>query len=59
MTSIKINLTPNESTIIGYDYYLGRVDKVYLSKTGEFIYLEGLSSQNPKSGIDRDNLRRK
>lgn len=55
-SSIKINLTPNESTIIGYDYYLGRVDKVYLSKTGEFIYLEGLSSQNPKSPLKTDDL---
>ena len=55
-SSIQINLTPNESTIIGYDYYLGRVDKVYLSKTGEFIYLEGLSSQNPKSPLKTDDL---
>lgn len=55
-SSIKLNLTPNESTIIGYDYYLGRVDKIYLSKTGEFIYLEGVSSQNPKSPVKTDDL---
>jgi hypothetical protein len=55
-SSIKLNLTPNESTIIGYDYYLGRVDKIYLSKNGDFIYLEGLSSQNPKSPLKLDDL---
>ena len=55
-SSIKLNLTPNESTIIGYDYYLGRVDKIYLNKKGEFIYLEGLSSTNPKSPLKTDDL---
>jgi hypothetical protein len=55
-SSIKLNLTPNESTIVGYDYYLGRVDKIYLNKNGEFIYLEGLSSINPKSPLKTDDL---
>jgi hypothetical protein len=55
-SSIKINPTPNESTIIGYDYYIGRVDKIYLSKTSDFIYLEGLSSTNPKSPLKTDDL---
>jgi len=55
-SSVKVNLTPNESTIVGYDYYLGRVDKIYLNKNGEFIYLEGLSSINPKSPLKTDDL---
>jgi hypothetical protein len=55
-SSIKLNLTPNESTIIGYDYYVGRVDKIYLSKTGEFVYLKGTSSINPQSPSKTDDL---
>jgi len=55
-SSIKLNLTPNENTIIGYDYYLGRVDKIYLNKNGDFIYLEGLSSPDPKSPLKIDDL---
>ena len=55
-SSIKLNLTPNESTVIGYKYYVGRVDKVYLDKNGEFIYLSGNSSSNPKSPIKIDDV---
>jgi len=55
-SSIKLNLTPNENTIVGYDYYLGRVDKIYLNKNGNFVYVEGLSSQNPTSPVKIDDL---
>ena len=55
-SSIKLNLTPNESTIIGYDYYIGRIDKIYLNKNGEFIYIQGNSSSNPKSPIKIDDV---
>ena len=33
----KLLLSSDESSIIGYDYYLPRVDKLYLNKYGEFI----------------------
>jgi len=55
-SSIKLNITPNESTILGYDYYLGRVDTIYLNKNGEFVYLEGLSSLDPKSPVKADDV---
>ena len=55
-SSIKLNLTPDESTIIGYDYYIGRIDKIYLDKSGEFVYIQGTSSSNPKSPIKIDDV---
>ena len=55
-SSIKLNLTPNENTIIGYDYYIGRIDKVYLDKGGEFVYVQGTSSTNPKSPVKIDDV---
>lgn len=56
LTPIKINLLPNENTIIGYSYYLGRQDKLYLEKTGNFIYDLGTSSSDPKSRNRSDDL---
>ena len=41
-------VTPNESSIIGYSYYLPRIDKIVLNKEGQFSYLKGTSSDNPK-----------
>jgi hypothetical protein len=55
-SSIKLNLTPNENTIIGYDYYIGRVDKVYLDKSGVFVYVQGTSSTDPKSPVKIDDV---
>ena len=54
--SIKQYIIPNESSIIGYNYYLPRVDKVYLNKFGDFIYEKGVSSENPKSPVRNDEL---
>ena len=47
-TSPKHLLAPNTSSLIGYDYYLGRVDRLYLNKYGEFILDKGVSSTDPK-----------
>ena len=47
-SDVKINLSSNESSLVGYDYYLGRVDKLYLDKFGTFILEKGISSKNPK-----------
>lgn len=55
-SSTKLNLSPNESILLGYDYYLGRVDKIYLDKNGEFIYLEGTSSSDPKPPSKSDEV---
>jgi hypothetical protein len=55
-SSIKLNLTPNENTIIGYDYYVGRIDRIYLDKNAEFVYVQGNSSSNPKSPVKNDDI---
>ena len=36
-SSLRTIVTPNESSFLGYSYYLGRIDKLYLNKRGEFI----------------------
>ena len=35
-SSITQFITPNESTLLGYNYYLPRTDCLYLSERGEF-----------------------
>jgi len=45
--SIKVILTPNESCLIKYDVYLGRIDKLYLDSLGGFILERGISSLRP------------
>jgi len=45
-TSPKLIVKPNESSIIGYENYLGRIDKVYLDKYGSFKVVKGTSG-NP------------
>lgn len=46
--SSEVLLSSNESSLIGYDYYIPRVDKLYLDKFGTFILEKGTSSKNPK-----------
>ena len=52
----KLLLSSDESSIIGYDYYLPRVDKLYLNKYGEFIVEKGISARFPKAPIKNDAL---
>jgi hypothetical protein len=47
VASLKTIVTPNETSILGYSYYLGRIDKLYLNKRGDFILVNGTSSDNP------------
>jgi hypothetical protein len=51
----KIILSPNESTLIGYDFYLGRIDKLYLDQYGVFTVLQGIPSVDPKIPNKPDN----
>jgi hypothetical protein len=44
----KLVLKPKESSLIGYNYYLPRIDKVYLDTFGNFIVQKGISEINPK-----------
>jgi hypothetical protein len=42
-------VTPSESSLIGYDFYLPRIDRVVLDKLGNFSVIKGVSSLNPKT----------
>ena len=44
----KIIMSPNESALLGYNFYLGRIDKLYLDKSGMFVVQKGNSSSYPK-----------
>ena len=52
----RVILTPNESSSIGYDYYLARADRLYLDKTGNFIIEKGVSSNTPKAPTKNDAM---
>nr|BAR32975.1 hypothetical protein [uncultured Mediterranean phage uvMED] len=41
-------LVPDENLIVSYDYYQPRRDKLFVNKSGEFEYLEGVPSDDPK-----------
>ena len=53
-TEPKLILSPNESSLIGYDYYLPRIDKLYLDKFGKFILEKGVSAKDPKAPNKND-----
>jgi hypothetical protein len=55
-TEPKLIVSPNESSIIGYDFYLGRIDKIYLDKLGNFTVLEGSPSIAPKAPVKPDQV---
>ena len=48
-------LTPNESSLVGYSYYLPRIDKIVLNKNGTFNLIKGISAQNPKAPTTIDD----
>jgi hypothetical protein len=52
----KIIFTPNESSLINYDFYIGRIDKVYLDSYGSIIVEKGISSINPKEPYKSGDL---
>ena len=43
---------PNESSIIGFDHYLPRMDRLVLTKAGKFTVVKGESSLNPKFPVN-------
>ena len=47
-------LSPNESSLLGYDYYLARIDKLYLDRNKNFILERGISSNTPKEPEKND-----
>ena len=52
----KIILSPNESSLIGYDYYLPRIDKLYVNKFGALLLQKGVSAKSPKPPIKNDDV---
>jgi hypothetical protein len=48
-TEPKIIVSPNEGALVGYDFYLGRIDKLYLDKFGVFTVVQGTPSIDPKA----------
>ena len=50
-SSITEFLVPEETITVGYEFYLPRIDKLFLDKYGTFVYKKGLSSESPKSPI--------
>jgi len=47
-------LSPNENSLLGYDYYLARIDKLYLDRNKNFILEKGISSNSPKAPDKND-----
>lgn len=45
----KLVVKPNESSSVGYSYYLPRIDKLILKKDGSFEIINGTPSDNPKN----------
>ena len=54
--SIKQYLISNENADLGYEFYLPRIDKLYLNKFGEFVYQKGTSEMDPKPPVRTDDL---
>ena len=46
--SVPDPLVPEENLIVTYDYYQPRKDRIFLDKSGDFIYVQGVPSDNPK-----------
>ena len=50
----KFVLKPGEGSLVGYDFYLPRIDRVYLDKFSNVILRKGISSVDPQPPINED-----
>ena len=41
-------LVSEELLIVNYNYYLGRKDRLFFDKNGDFVYLQGVPSEQPQ-----------
>jgi len=48
------NLKPGESSLLGFDFYLPRIDKLYLDKFSNLILSKGESAKDPKESPSND-----
>ena len=46
-TNTKYSITPNESSILGYTYYLPRIDKLVINKFEQVKLIKGVSADKP------------
>ena len=53
-TEPKFNLKPGEGSVVGYDFYLPRIDRVYIDKFGTVITRRGVSSIEPVPPVNED-----
>ena len=47
-------IVSNKTIVLDYDYYLGRVDRLYLNKDGTFELITGTPAEDPKAPIRND-----
>jgi hypothetical protein len=45
-------VTPNESSLLGYSFYLPRIDRIVLDKLGQFSVIKGISALSPKPSLN-------
>jgi len=54
LNSSSETLVSKKTIILDYDYYLGRIDRLYLTKDGNFELKEGDPSENPKASTPNE-----
>lgn len=47
-------VSPNESSVINYSYYLPRTDKLVIDKLGTISLIKGVSAKNPKVPVNAE-----
>ena len=55
-SSSNIFLKVDEGSVLDYEYYLPRIDKLYLNTKEEFIVKKGVSARNPKPPQKNEDL---
>jgi hypothetical protein len=46
--STPYNLAKDKNLVVSYDYYLGRIGRLYLNKSGQFFLTEGIPALEPQ-----------
>ncbi len=46
--STPFNLSKDKNLLLSYEYYIGRIDKLYVNKSGQFFLNEGIPALNPQ-----------
>jgi hypothetical protein len=52
--STPFNLAKDKNLLVSYEYYVGRIDKLYVNKSGQFFLSEGVPSLVPQTPPDVD-----